>query len=121
LELFPVDSGEFVKQRYLQLSRCIGLNRVGILVSTKPGQKRLNLAERLKKEALKSGLKALIVYIGDITPEKLINLPFDFYVNTACPRITYDDYRRFERPIISPSEFECLLNLREELSIDEIE
>lgn len=120
-ELFEVDLGDFIRQRYLQLSRCIDQTRVGILVSTKPGQKRLNLAERLRREALNRGLKALIVYIGDITPEKLINLPFDFYVNTACPRISYDDYRRFEKPIITPSEFEYLLNLRKEIEMDEID
>ncbi|MEM2727313.1 MAG: diphthamide biosynthesis enzyme Dph2 [Archaeoglobaceae archaeon] len=120
-ELIEVDSSDFIRTRYLQISKCVGLTKVGIIVSTKPGQKRLNLAEKLKRNALESGLKALIVYLGDVTPEKLMNLPFDFYVNTACPRITYDDYERFEKPIISPPEFEYLLKLREDIGIDEIE
>ncbi len=120
-DLINIDTSDFIKTRYLQVSRCVGLSRVGILVSTKPGQKRLNLAFSLKKLALESGMKALIVYIGDITPEKLMNLPFDFYVNTGCPRISYDDYQKFDRPIITPQEFEYLLNLRKEIGLDEIE
>ncbi|MDK2795508.1 MAG: 2-(3-amino-3-carboxypropyl)histidine synthase [Archaeoglobaceae archaeon] len=120
-ELTLVNSKDFIKNRYLQVSKCVGLKKVGILVSTKPGQKRLKLAEKMKKLALDRGMKALIVYLNDITPEKLLNLPFDFYVNTACPRISYDDYRRFEKPIITPPEFEYLLNLREEIGLDEIE
>jgi len=119
--LINIDTSDFIKTRYLQVSRCVGLSRVGILVSTKPGQKRLNLALSLKKLALENGMKALVVYIGDITPEKLMNLPFDFYVNTGCPRISYDDYRKFGRPIITPQEFEYLLNLRGGIELDEIE
>lgn len=121
LELNEVNSGDFIKTRYLQVSRCVDLKKVGILVSTKVGQKRLRLAEELKKKALENGLKALIVYIGDITPEKLRNLPFDFYVNTACPRISYDDFHRFDKPIITPQEFDFLLKLKNDIDIDEID
>ncbi|MCS7144678.1 MAG: diphthamide biosynthesis enzyme Dph2 [Archaeoglobaceae archaeon] len=120
-ELVEVDSSDFIRTRALQISKCVGLSKVGIIVSTKPGQKRLNLAEKLKKIALERGLKAIIVYINEITPDKLSNLPFDFYVNTACPRLSYDDFRRFEKPIITPTEFEYLLKLREEIGIDEID
>ncbi|MEM4645842.1 MAG: diphthamide synthesis protein, partial [Archaeoglobaceae archaeon] len=45
--------------------------------------------------------------------------PFDFYVNTACPRISYDDYKRFSKPIITPQEFEVLIGLKEEIEMDE--
>lgn len=120
-ELEVVQSEGFLKERYLQISRCKGLEKVGILVSTKPGQKRLKLAEELRKKALEREMKVLIVYINEITPEKLMNLPFEFYVNTACPRISYDDYRRFEKPILTPAEFEYLLGLREGIELDEIE
>ncbi|MCX8172642.1 MAG: diphthamide biosynthesis enzyme Dph2 [Archaeoglobaceae archaeon] len=120
-EMIEVNSDDFVKKRYLQVSKCVGLEKVGILVSTKPGQKRLDLAMKLKMIAAEKGMKVLIVYIGDITPEKLRNLPFDFYVNTGCPRITYDDFNRFEKPIITPQEFEFLLKLRKDIGIDEIE
>ncbi|MEM0022088.1 MAG: diphthamide biosynthesis enzyme Dph2 [Archaeoglobaceae archaeon] len=120
-ELKEINAQEFTRERYFLISRCVGLKNLGILVSTKPGQKRLRLAEKIREKALKKGLKAIIVYIGEITPEKLENLPFDFYVNTACPRISYDDYKRFKMPIITPQEFEVLIGERKDLAIDEIE
>lgn len=121
LELQEINAQEFIKERYFLISKCVGLRNLGILVSTKPGQKRLRLAEKIKEKAIKHGLKAIIVYIGDITPEKLENLPFEFYVNTACPRISYEDYKRFKSPIITPQEFEILIGERSDLTVDEIE
>lgn len=120
-ELKEISAQEFLRERYFLISRCVGLKNLGILVSTKLGQKRLRLAEKIRERALKKGLKAIIIYIGEITPEKLENLPFEFYVNTACPRISYDDYKRFKMPIITPQEFEVLIGEKNELTIDEIE
>ncbi|MEM1578471.1 MAG: diphthamide biosynthesis enzyme Dph2 [Archaeoglobaceae archaeon] len=119
-ELKEVKAEEFIKERYFQISRCVGLEKMGIIVSTKPGQKRLKLAEEIKKMARNSGFKAIIVYINDVTPEKLENLPFEFYVNTACPRISYDDYKRYSKPIITPIEFEILIGVRKELEVDKM-
>lgn len=121
LELCEVNAQDFVRERYFLISRCVGFKSVGILVSTKPGQKRLKIAERIKEKAVERGLKAIIIYMGEITPEKLENLPFDFYVSTGCPRISYDEYKRFKRPIITPKEFEVLIGEKKELEIDEIE
>ncbi|MCS7118492.1 MAG: diphthamide biosynthesis enzyme Dph2 [Archaeoglobaceae archaeon] len=120
-ELIEVKVEDFIRERYIQISRCVGLKNLGILVSTKPGQKRLKIAEEIKRKAKEYGLRAIVVYISEITPEKLENLPFDFYVNTACPRVSYDDYIRFKRPIITPQEFDFLLGLKNYLEIDEIQ
>jgi 2-(3-amino-3-carboxypropyl)histidine synthase len=52
----------------------------------------------------------------------LLNLGFSCYVNTACPRLAYDDQVRFPVPVLSPQEFEILCNVRtwDEYAIDEI-
>lgn len=118
--LKEVRAEEFLKERFKQIARCVGKRKVGILLSKKPGQKRKNLAFYLKKIARYKEYEAFIVLINDVSEEKLFNLPFEFYVNTACPRITYDDYRRFSKPIISPNEFEVLLGLKGEPEVDEI-
>jgi len=99
----------------------VGKSKAGILVSSKPGQRRLRLAEKLKKIGRENGLFCSIIYLNNVRAEELYNLPFDFYVNTACPRIAYDDGARFEKPVISPQEFELLLGLRESIAMDEIE
>ncbi len=119
-EMQVVDPSGFIKKRYVAVARCSG-NRVGIIVSTKPGQKRLGLAVRIREVAREKGFQADVVYMNDVTPEKVYNLPYDFFVSTACPRICYDDDIRYEKPIITPQEFEFLVGLRDEIVLDEIE
>ncbi|MDI9645141.1 MAG: diphthamide biosynthesis enzyme Dph2 [Archaeoglobales archaeon] len=119
-QLEVVNIENFIKNRYRKISQCFGKNLAGVLVSKKPGQKRIEIAKKLKKIAKEKNIEAYLVSIDDVTEEKLLNLPFDFYINTACPRITYDDSERFSKPIISPQEFEFLLGLKECIELDEI-
>lgn len=120
-EIQEVDTKDFEKKRYFEVSKCVGKKSAGILVSSKPGQRRLKLAERLKRIGKENGMFCSIIYMNNIAAEQLYNLPFEFYVNTACPRIAYDDSFKFERPIITPQEFEFLLGLRDSIAMDEIE
>jgi 2-(3-amino-3-carboxypropyl)histidine synthase len=57
-----------------------------------------------------------------VSPDELLNLGFACYVNTACPRLAYDDQVRFPAPVLSPQEFEILCGVRtwDEYEIDEI-
>jgi len=98
---------EDMKKRYQQRT-LIGIkkfymsNKIGILVSTKPGQMLLNkaidLCNSLEKECY-------ILLSDDIEFDNLENFPFiECYVNTACPRISYDDFRRIGKPIVSIDE-----------------
>jgi 2-(3-amino-3-carboxypropyl)histidine synthase len=90
----------------------------GIIVSTKSGQQRMDLARRL--ESLSP--TAVIVTMQEVSPDELLNLGFDCYVNTACPRLAYDDQARFPVPVLSPQEFEILMGVRtwDDYTIDEI-
>ena len=119
---YEVDPGKFLKRRYGILARCYDMESCGIILSTKPGQKRLQLARKAKKIASKKYTSDIIV-VNEINPEKLENLPYEFYVNTACPRITYDDVEKFSKPVITFQELEMLTGLREWSSyiIDEME
>ena len=58
----------------------------------------------------------------EVSPDELLNLGFDCYVNTACPRLAYDDQVRFGKPVLSPQEFEILCGVRtwDDYTIDEI-
>ncbi|MBO8181649.1 MAG: diphthamide biosynthesis enzyme Dph2 [Archaeoglobus sp.] len=114
---------DFIRKRFLRISKAMEVAEkgVGIIVSSKPGQKRLAIARKLRNQAEKNGIKATIIYFNDINPEALENFPFGVYVNTACPRITYDDPERFGKPILSPQEFEILIGIRDwkDYEIDE--
>lgn len=113
-----VDVSKMVRQRSAVLAKAGRARSFGILVSSKSGQNRMKLAQDL---AL-LGDDVHIVVIREITPDALLNLGFDAYVNTACPRIAYDDQERFPRPVLSPPEFEVLMGSRDgaELLIDEM-
>jgi len=66
--------------------------------------------------------RAVIITLQEVSPDALLNLGFSCYVNTACPRIAYDDQVRFPVPVITPEEFEIVCGLRtwDDYAVDEI-
>jgi 2-(3-amino-3-carboxypropyl)histidine synthase len=112
-------SGEALKRRrFAIMERARGAKNIGIIVSTKSGQQRLALAQRLV--TLSPG--AVIITMREVNPDELLNLGFACYVNTACPRLAYDDQVRFPVPVLSPQEYEILCGVRtwDDYAIDEI-
>jgi 2-(3-amino-3-carboxypropyl)histidine synthase len=97
-------------------------NVFGIIVSTKIGQNRIELANRLAGIAKKHGKYAQLIMMDLVTPDQLLAFKVDAYVNTACPRITIDDAERFHVPILTPQEFEIVIGERkwDDLKMDEI-
>ncbi|MGM5488599.1 MAG: diphthamide synthesis protein [Nanobdellota archaeon] len=89
------------RRKYAAYATFLHARTIGILVSTKPGQKNLE-----KARALKARLeKTCYILMGDmLTPQEAENFPFiDCFVNTACPRIRDDS---FPRPIIDIRDLE---------------
>jgi len=112
-------SGEtLLRRRFAAIEKARGAATVGIIVSTKSGQNRMDLARRLAALAD----NAVIVTIREVSPDELLNLGFGCYVNTACPRLAYDDQVRFPVPVLSPQEYEILCGVRDwdQYEIDEI-
>ena len=117
-EVHVVDADRFLRKRHaiVEISRDAPV--FGIIVSRKPGQNRYALAQRLTS----LGRTAFIVFMDEVTPAELLNLGFPAYVNTACPRLAYDDQIRVPVPVLTSFEFEILVGLRnwEEYRMDEI-
>jgi 2-(3-amino-3-carboxypropyl)histidine synthase len=112
-------SGEtLLRKRFGVIEKARGATSIGIIVSTKSGQHRMDLARRLA--ALSP--HAVIVTMHEVSPDELLNLGFGCFVNTACPRLAYDDQIRFPVPVLSPQEFEILCGTRtwDEYTIDGI-
>ena len=75
--------------------------KVGILVSTKPGQANLGTARLVKSKLVEQGKKAYIFLAETLIPEDMVNFPdIEIWVNTSCAGL-FDDYERFERPVIN--------------------
>ena len=73
------------KRKRAKLAKYYNSKRIGILVSTKPGQEELNLAKEFAKRC---GKEAYIFIDNHLNVEKLEDFPdIEYWVNTACPRL----------------------------------
>jgi len=107
LENLEKEKFRLMKIRAAQVEKARGAKNFGILVSTKPGQGSLALAESVKKQLEKRGKNAWILIAGEFTPEKILGLKLDCLVDCACPRIA-EDISLFRKPIIRPKDVEKL-------------
>ena len=100
--------------RFARIAKAADAKRFGIIVSSKKGQSRLDLAKVLKNMIDKEEKEAFIMMMDDISPELLV--PFrdlDAFVVTACPRIAIDDSKMYKKPLLTPQELEIVLGKRE--------
>ena len=116
--LQEVSADKLLRKRFVQIEKAKQAKNFGILLSSKSGQNRKELAEHLAS----LHENAAVILIREISEMQLRNLGFDAYVNTACPRLALDDQARFPMPLLSPKEFEIVLGIRdwEDYEIDEI-
>ncbi len=75
------------KQRASYL-RYLTSNKVGLLISIKPGQNRLQRALDFKKKL--KNKKAYLFLSNNINSQELENFKIDSWINTACPRLDFD-------------------------------
>lgn len=112
------ETGKIVKQRWASIREAQKANSFGVLVGLKLGQKRLEQALQVKQKLEEKGKTAYIFAAKEITPEMLLEFPaIEAYVNTACPRISFDDASRFKKPVLTFNE---ALVVVDELSWEEL-
>jgi len=73
------------------LIKFLKAEKIGILVSTKPGQENLAKALKLKQELIKKGKRVFIFLSDNINTNQFENFPIDSWVNTACPGLSEDN------------------------------
>ena len=64
---------------------------VGILVSWKKGQNRIEEARKLKKELESKGKEVTILAFDSVDKNKIEGMKFDCLISLACPRLD-DEY-----------------------------
>jgi 2-(3-amino-3-carboxypropyl)histidine synthase len=101
-----------LRQRFGAIARAKEARKFGIIASKKIGQYRMNVARELKAKIEAAGREATIFLMDYVDPMFLKGYDVDALVNTACPRITVDDYLRYDRPMLTPQELEVVLGLR---------
>ena len=76
------------KASYLKF---LNANKVGILVSTKPGQENLKKAIDLRKKI--KDKKSYLFISNNINTSEFENFGLESWINTACPRLDMEDSR----------------------------
>ncbi len=102
--------GKSRKRRKAAILKALSAKTFGIMVSTKPGQYRLQAAEEIAKKLRARNRSAEIIVASELNASAISNFMFDALVNTACPRIA-DDGELFGRPIINADAVDELLAL----------
>jgi len=77
-------------KRKASISKFLAAEKIGILVSTKPGQENLKSALKLRKKLEKKEKEVVIFLADNINLEELENYNIDSWINTACPALTFD-------------------------------
>lgn len=112
-----------LRQRYGAIARSKDAHVFGILVGTKLGQQRIDLAYEIKEKLESKHKKSYIFSLNHFSPSFLEGYrDIDCFVSTACPRIAIDDYIQYKAPIITPIELDIVLDFKkwEEYQFDEI-
>ena len=71
--------------------RYLNSKEIGILVSTKPRQQKLNRAIEFKKNL--KNKKSYLFISNNLNPQEFENFNLNCFVNTACPRMDIEDSR----------------------------
>ena len=111
-----------LREPFAVIARSEDARTFGIIVSSKIGQVRMEMARDLKALAEKHGLQANIFLMDLVSPDFLEGYHVDAWVNTACPRIAIEDVLQYKKPLLTPPEFEIVLGERawEDYAFDEI-
>ena len=82
------------KTEKAKLSLFANAEKIGILVSIKPGQKRLKEAEALKIKIEKKFKKKVYLFLADnINIGEFENFDINFWINTSCPGLELDSMK----------------------------
>ncbi len=107
------DLMDIAKRRMAAITVSKNATVFGILVSSKPGQNKLEEAEGLAGKLTEAGKVPVIIYMDEIRPEHLNNYTEpEVLVNTACPRIAIDGISGIDRPVLTVNELEVVLGSR---------
>ncbi|MCJ2540588.1 MAG: diphthamide biosynthesis enzyme Dph2 [Candidatus Thermoplasmatota archaeon] len=103
------DLDRVLRRRSATIGAAMDAKTFGIIIEARPGQRRWNLAQSLADMLIDSGRRPVLMVLRNISPDRLVAIGLDAYVNTACPRLTIDDQSLFPMPLLTPMEMRIML------------
>jgi len=99
-------------KRFGAIERARGARSFGLLLSTKPGQIRMDQALRYREILISSGFDVTLLSSDLLDPTRLVIYDVDAFVNFGCPRLALEDDALFPKPVLTPPEVDILLGTR---------
>ncbi len=88
----PVQDIEKIKaKKRASLLKFLNAEKIGILVSTKPGQENIKKAIELKKKLKNKGKQVFVFISNNIDTSQFENFNIDSWINTACLGLSNDN------------------------------
>ena len=112
LEMMNGERDKVIRQRAIAIDKVKRANKIGIVVDSKIGQYNLNVAERLKKDLEKLEKEVIIIVMNEFSPGLMNFYNVDAFIDTACPRISIEDYGKYDKPIINSREASVVVGKR---------
>ena len=109
---FEMRKERYLRKRYAMITKAQEGKKFAVVISTKPGQRRVGLGLEIMKKLKKKKKQGILYIVDEVDPQDFDYTDVDIIVSTACPRIALDDSDRYKKPIITPVELEIALNDR---------
>ncbi len=104
------EAEKIIHRRWMDISEASRANVWGIILGLKTGQLNMEAALKIKNDIEQLGKRAVLLAMREVTPEALLEFPeIEAYVNTACPRISLYDARKFPKPVLTIRETDVAL------------
>lgn len=101
---------QLAKKRMATITVAKTAKTIGVLVSSKPGQRALADAMVLAEKLGDKEIRAFLIYLDEVRADQLNNFTEpEAFIETACPRIAIDGVAGLERPILTTAEARVLL------------
>ena len=104
---------QLAKKRMASINAAKEAKTIGVLVSSKPGQRDLAEAMVIAEKLGDREKTAFLIYVDEVRADQLNNFTEpEAFIETACPRIAIDGVSGIDRPILTASEAHILLGER---------
>ena len=101
-----------LRQRHAAIEKARQARSIGVILSTKQGQRREKAAIYSNRLLAAAGYETALIEFELVTPQKLESFGLDAWISTACPRLAIDDFAAFPKPVLTVPEAEILAGKR---------
>ncbi|MBI2105413.1 diphthamide biosynthesis enzyme Dph2, partial [Candidatus Woesearchaeota archaeon] len=117
IELMNNERDKVIRKRAIAIDKVKQAEKIGIVVDKKIGQYNMRIAENLRNDFEKLGKKIIIIIVDEFNPSIMNFYDVNAFIDTACPRIAFEDFEKYDKPMITSREAKVAIG---KLSWDEL-